>query len=152
MTQHTDCETFGPHPVLLLLSHWLFVIDTPPHPALKLFCRQMRLIPTYREVVTEFSSRVYAGKDSVIWMYFLLLISLLISFRHVLIWNRCKIWNAWICMECFSNCICYNVTFSGTLVFLLDILLLWTSASVVYLYPKAFTVALHVKWTLRFWC
>lgn len=48
--QPTDCETFGPHPLLFLYSHWLSLVDPPP---LTLSCRQMHLmIPPYCEAVT----------------------------------------------------------------------------------------------------
>lgn len=69
--RHTDCETFGPHPLLLLLSHWLFLVDVPsPFPHIVLQADALDDSTLH----TEFSSRVYAGKRFVIWLYFLLLI------------------------------------------------------------------------------
>lgn len=93
-TQRTDCETFGPHPVLLLLSHWLFLVDTPPHIVLQADALDDSTLHT------EFSARVYAGERFVIWLYFLLLVDFFLLFLFQrLVWPEPAarigyVWNA----------------------------------------------------------
>ncbi len=46
------------------LSHWLFLVDTPPHIVLQADALDDSTLHT------EFSARVYAGERFVIWLYF----------------------------------------------------------------------------------